>query len=116
MAKGKAKNNEDEAFWEAILAEKAPSPPCELCGRDEVELTQHHLIPKSRHDKARTKREFSRDEMKNDIAMLCPACHAQVHEVFSNQELSNVATSDFANTATTSINENGNCSRPFQHQ
>jgi len=34
MAKGKAKNNEDEAFWEAILAEKAPSPPCELCGRD----------------------------------------------------------------------------------
>lgn len=88
MAKGKAKNNEDAAFWEAILAEKAPSPPCELCGRDEVELTQHHLIPKSRHDKARTKREFSRDEMKNDIAMLCPACHAQVHEVFSNQELS----------------------------
>ena len=88
MAKGKSKQREDEAFWDEILAEKNPSPPCELCGRDEIELTQHHLIPKSRHDKARTKREFSRDEMKNEIAMLCHACHAQVHEVLSNQELS----------------------------
>ena len=88
MAKGKSKQREDEAFWDEILAEKNPSPPCELYGRDEIELTQHHLIPKSRHDKARTKREFSRDEMKNEIAMLCHACHAQVHEVFSNQELS----------------------------
>ena len=61
---------------------------CELCGRDEIELTEHHLIPKSRHNKARTKREFSRSEMKNEIAMLCRPCHSQVHEVFTNQELS----------------------------
>lgn len=88
MAKGKSKNTEDEAFWESILAQKEPSKPCELCGREEVELTEHHLIPKSRHDKARTKREFSRDEMKTQIAMLCQACHNQVHEVFSNNELS----------------------------
>ncbi|MFW2177532.1 MULTISPECIES: HNH endonuclease [unclassified Moraxella] len=90
MPKAKKNKAEEDAFWDAILAEAEgePAVPCELCGRTEVELTRHHLIPQSRHNKARTKKEFSRDEMKNEIAMLCTACHAQVHEVFSNQELS----------------------------
>ena len=74
MAKGKSKQREDEAFWDEILAEKTPSPPCELCGRDEIELTQHHLIPKSRHDKARTKRDFSRNEIKKDKLLATAIC------------------------------------------
>ncbi|OBX75433.1 hypothetical protein B5J92_03330 [Moraxella atlantae] len=60
---------------------------CELCQRQAVVLTRHHLIPQSRHNKARTQREFSRAEMKTEIAMLCRPCHSQVHRVFSNQEL-----------------------------
>ena len=62
---------------------------CELCGREDIVLTRHHLIPQSRHNKARTKRYFSRDEMKGDIAMLCRPCHSQVHALFSNHELAN---------------------------
>lgn len=60
---------------------------CELCQRQAVVLTRHHLIPQSRHNKARTQREFSRAEMKTEIAMLCRPCHSQVHRVFSNQQL-----------------------------
>jgi 5-methylcytosine-specific restriction endonuclease McrA len=61
---------------------------CELCGRVQIPLTRHHLIPQSRHNKARTKRQFDRETMKMDIALLCRACHSQVHAVLTNQELS----------------------------
>lgn len=60
---------------------------CELCQRADIALTRHHLIPQSRHNKARTQREFSRTEMKTEIALLCRPCHSQVHRVFSNQQL-----------------------------
>ncbi|MEC5210634.1 5-methylcytosine-specific restriction protein A [Psychrobacter sp. PL15] len=60
---------------------------CELCGRNELLLTRHHLIPRSRHNKRRTQRNFSRDAMKADIAMLCRPCHSQVHCIFANHEL-----------------------------
>lgn len=60
---------------------------CELCGRNEVSLTRHHLIPRARHNKARTRRNFSRDEMVSEIAMLCRPCHSQVHRLFANHEL-----------------------------
>lgn len=62
---------------------------CELCERTEMPLTRHHLIPLSRHNKARTKRHFSRDEMASEIAMLCRPCHSQIHRLFDNQELAN---------------------------
>lgn len=92
MPKKSKTNVEADEFWEGVLQElqgDAPAESCELCGRDEVALTRHHLIPQSRHNKARTKKNFSREAMKTEIAMLCPACHAQVHELFSNQELAN---------------------------
>lgn len=60
---------------------------CELCDRIELPLTRHHLIPLSRHNKARTKRHFSREEMTTDIAMLCRPCHSQIHRLFDNHEL-----------------------------
>jgi hypothetical protein len=60
---------------------------CELCSRTELTLTRHHLIPQSRHNKARTQRNFSRDAMKTDIAMLCRPCHSQIHRIFDNHEL-----------------------------
>lgn len=79
---------EIEASLEEVEEILPEDMPCELCGRTDIELTRHHLIPQSRHNKARTKKEFSRQEMKTQVAMLCQACHNQVHEVFSNQELS----------------------------
>lgn len=79
---------EIEASLEEVEEILPEDMPCELCGRTDIELTRHHLIPQSRHNKARTKKEFSRQEMKTQVALLCQACHNQVHEVFSNQELS----------------------------
>lgn len=48
---------------------------CELCGRDEVTLTEHHLIPK---------------EMGGTFlvtAMICISCHKQIHALYTNEEL-----------------------------
>jgi len=59
---------------------------CALCNRTE-ELTRHHLIPKSRHRKARTRRNFSRDEMRALIIWVCWPCHKNLHRCLSEQEM-----------------------------
>jgi 5-methylcytosine-specific restriction enzyme A len=48
---------------------------CELCGRDEVTLTEHHLIPK----------EMGGTFL--DTAMICIPCHKQIHALYTNEEL-----------------------------
>jgi len=60
---------------------------CDLCHRSQLPLTRHHLIPQSRHNKRRTQRFFSKDEMQHRIALLCRPCHAQVHAVLDNVTL-----------------------------
>jgi len=69
--------------------EETVEESCQLCGRTNLPLTRHHLIPRSRHNKARTQRRFSRTEMSGDIAMLCRPCHSQIHKIFTNHELAN---------------------------
>jgi hypothetical protein len=51
------------------------------------ELTRHHLIPRSRHKKKRSRRAFLRREMENRIALLCHPCHRNVHAAIENKEL-----------------------------
>jgi hypothetical protein len=60
---------------------------CELCGRDQVALTRHHLIPRCRHDKPRTRRKFERNEMLTEIAMLCRPCHSACHRALSEKQM-----------------------------
>jgi 5-methylcytosine-specific restriction enzyme A len=48
---------------------------CELCGRQEVETTIHHLLPK---------------EMGGTFgatANLCIPCHKQIHALYNNEEI-----------------------------
>lgn len=59
---------------------------CELCERDWVPLTYHHLIPKSTHDRVK-KRGWHDDDVLNSVAWLCRACHSFVHRLASNEEL-----------------------------
>lgn len=59
---------------------------CELCGRQGVALTRHHLIPRTRHSNQRARRDFSREE-RQQVAMICRACHNQVHALFTEKEL-----------------------------
>lgn len=59
---------------------------CMLCLRI-MPLTAHHLIPRSQHKKTRSKKNFSRDDMKSRIAMLCEACHKNLHKTLSEKDL-----------------------------
>lgn len=64
-----------------------PSPPrCELCQRTGLRLTRHHLIPRARHNKPRTQRTYSRQDMTGRIAMVCRPCHATIHHHLTEQQ------------------------------
>jgi hypothetical protein len=59
---------------------------CEICEREWVPLTYHHLIPRSTHEKA-LKRGWHEEWELNKVAWLCGACHRCVHRVATNEEL-----------------------------
>ena len=59
---------------------------CEICGREQLHLTYHHLIPRQIHGKA-VKRGWHKDWELNKVAWLCRACHSYVHKIATNEEL-----------------------------
>ena len=59
---------------------------CEICERDWVPLTYHHLIPRAVHAKV-LKRGWHEERELNSVAWLCRACHSFVHRMASNEEL-----------------------------
>ncbi|KAJ1324141.1 5-methylcytosine-specific restriction enzyme A [Microdochium nivale] len=59
---------------------------CEMCGRDWVPLTYHHLIPRFVHDKV-VRRGWHREEDLQSVAWLCGACHRFVHRFAGHEEL-----------------------------
>ncbi|WP_078548244.1 hypothetical protein [Litchfieldia alkalitelluris] len=48
---------------------------CELCEREEVETTVHHLIPKEMGG------------VFGPVSVLCIPCHKQIHALYNNIEL-----------------------------
>jgi 5-methylcytosine-specific restriction endonuclease McrA len=70
-----------------VILEAKGGGKCELCGRFVRELTRHHLVPRSRHKKKRTKKAFERREMEKRVALLCRPCHRNVHAAIENKEL-----------------------------
>jgi len=60
---------------------------CELCEREPIEITAHHLVPKTTHGNKYVKKNFSVEEM-NTTVNLCKACHKTVHATFTEKELS----------------------------
>ncbi|RDW78336.1 hypothetical protein BP5796_06188 [Coleophoma crateriformis] len=73
----------------------APPPPsmtknqaseCEICERSWIPLTYHHLIPREMHTKV-LKRGWHTQDMLENVAWICRACHSFVHRVASNEEL-----------------------------
>lgn len=48
---------------------------CELCGRSQVELTVHHLLPKEMGGTF------------GETANLCIPCHKQIHSLYTNEEI-----------------------------
>ncbi len=60
---------------------------CELCLRQGVSVDKHHLIPKTRHKNKRNKKNFDRDEVKERVLWLCPACHKTIHATLTEKQL-----------------------------
>jgi hypothetical protein len=64
------------------------SERCELCGRPEVELTDHHLVPRSQHRRLRRRNPaFDVAAAREAVARLCRPCHKTVHAVLDEREL-----------------------------
>ena len=59
---------------------------CSLCERDSVEITAHHLIPKTTHTNKYSKKNFTTSEMSKTVD-LCRSCHKMVHATFDEKEL-----------------------------
>lgn len=59
---------------------------CELCERDWIPLTAHHLVPRSVAAKA-IKRGWCSEGDERNLAWICRACHNFVHSMASNEEL-----------------------------
>jgi 5-methylcytosine-specific restriction endonuclease McrA len=66
-----------------------PTRSCALCKRtlSITPLTVHHLIPRTRHRNKRTRRTFTKEEVKTRTVLLCRPCHDQVHALISEKEL-----------------------------
>ncbi|MEQ8959964.1 MAG: HNH endonuclease [Coleofasciculus sp. C2-GNP5-27] len=52
---------------------------CQLCERDVEPLTVHHLIPRQKAKKKKVETI--------PTAMICSACHRQIHSLFDNTHL-----------------------------
>jgi hypothetical protein len=68
------------------ISTKAQATECEICGRDWIPLTYHHLIPRFVHEKV-LKRGWHRPEELENVAWLCGACHRFVHRFAGHERL-----------------------------
>ncbi|MCP4687114.1 MAG: hypothetical protein GY859_03630 [Desulfobacterales bacterium] len=59
---------------------------CTLCGVEATRITRHHWIPRTRHGNKRTRRMFTREEVKR-TSDVCQPCHDKIHSLFSEKEL-----------------------------
>ncbi|KAL4880035.1 hypothetical protein BJY04DRAFT_85432 [Aspergillus karnatakaensis] len=84
----------NKALTEYIPAVTRPPPvwastrasACEICERDWIPLSYHHLIPRGVHEKV-MKKGWHDEWMLNSVAWLCRACHSFVHRMAGNEEL-----------------------------
>jgi hypothetical protein len=83
------KNREanDSPSKSGVRPEFGRAERCELCGRAVSALTKHHLIPRTRHKSRRSRRMFSRHELRTRLAWLCRPCHRHIHALLENKQL-----------------------------
>ncbi|KAK0649480.1 hypothetical protein B0T16DRAFT_327225 [Cercophora newfieldiana] len=65
---------------------KSTTTACEICQRDWINLTYHHLIPRFVHAKV-VKRGWHRADELQNVAWLCGACHRFVHQFANHEDL-----------------------------
>ncbi|WP_266204670.1 HNH endonuclease family protein [Pontibacter kalidii] len=60
------------------MARKQAEQVCELCGREVLNLSRHHLVPREEGGRY------------GATAELCQPCHSTLHLTFSNRELAQI--------------------------
>jgi hypothetical protein len=85
-----------DPLFTAYITSRTTAPPefapatraseCEICEREHLPLTYHHLIPRAVHAKV-VKRGWHAGWELNKVAWLCRACHSFVHRLATNEEL-----------------------------
>ena len=66
---------------------KEQAPACELCGRENVTLTEHHLIPRAVHRKKYFRRRFDIEDMRHRKLMVCRKCHRGIHRLIPDERV-----------------------------
>lgn len=58
---------------------------CSFCGLSNQLFTEHHLIPKTEHNK-KNKKLYSQQQLMNTV-ICCVICHNKLHSMFSEKLL-----------------------------
>jgi hypothetical protein len=58
---------------------------CPVCTR-ELELTAHHLIPKTLHSTKWYQKNFTKEQM-DEVVYVCRLCHNGLHQFISEKEM-----------------------------
>ena len=60
---------------------------CELCTRNNLKLTFHHLIPKKMHKKKYVLKIHPNKDFNKYGIVVCVACHKTIHNCISHKDL-----------------------------
>ena len=60
---------------------------CELCQREDQELTFHHLIPVCLHKNKWFKKNFTKEQMNQGIMICQRYCHREIHSLIAEKEM-----------------------------
>ena len=60
---------------------------CKLCGREDQELTFHHLIPVTLHTNKWFKKNYTRKQMNQGIMICQYDCHREIHKYITEKEM-----------------------------
>lgn len=59
---------------------------CELCGRDKMSVSFHHLIPQTLHRNAWFRKNFTLREMQTRGLNVCRECHHAIHQFIPREK------------------------------
>jgi len=58
---------------------------CVLCKREDISLTEHHLIPRKVHRKKWFRKRFKLEDMRLRKIDVCRRCHHGIHKLIADE-------------------------------
>lgn len=60
---------------------------CEICEREGIPLTRHHLYPRDLHKMLMKRHGLTKEKLDTSLLTVCRMCHSTLHRTFTNEEL-----------------------------